>query len=254
MTRTADFLIAHPFCCFCGGTIPTSTIDHQPAKIIFPDKHRPKGLEFPACTDCNRQTRADEALLALLCRTTGSLRAYAVRDSNRLKDILGSVNGSFPNLLQNMMRGKVLTNERGILVQRGMIDVNQPQVSLSFCRVAAKLTLAIYYKTKSTPAVKDCWINTMWTHSQNGDVLTNVNNIIQTLPTKANLQMGKWNTEDSFFLKCHYEDGQLFLVAIFHESVALIATLSQPKVPREKKWQYAFSPQPGSGITVLPDA
>lgn len=234
--------------------MPASTIDHQPAKIIFPDKHRPKGLEFPACTYCNQQTSGDEALLALLCRTAGSRRANASRDFHRLKDIVGSVESSFPGLHQKMNGHQVWIEEGGVLVRGGAFNVNHPEVNLALCRVAAKLALAIYYETRSSSAVTDCWINTQWTHSQNAEVFANVKNIIQAMPAQTTLQMGKWNTEDSFFLKYYYEEGQLYSAAIFHESIALIANLCEPQAPRGEKWQFAMSPQPGTGITVLSDS
>ncbi len=139
-------------------------------------------------------------------------------------------------------------------MRTGAIDVNQPEVNLGLCRIAAKLALAIYYETQSSPAGKDCWINTQCTHSQNADTFRNVKNIIKEIPTHATLQTGKWKTKDSFFLKYHYEDGQLFSAAIFHESVALIAKLCEPQAPRGEKWQFVMSPLPGTGITVLPGA
>jgi hypothetical protein len=128
--------------------------DHQPARIIFPDKHRPKGLEFPACADCNRQTSADEALLAFVCRFAGSHRTNAARDFNRLKDIVGSVNQSFPGLRQKMHGQRLWAMERDVWVRVGAIDVNQPEVNLGLCRIAAKLALAIYYESRSSPASK----------------------------------------------------------------------------------------------------
>jgi hypothetical protein len=109
MSATSDFLNRHPLCCFCGGTTSATTIDHQ-ARILFPDKHRPKGLEFPACDSYNKQTRVAEALLAFLCRFAGSLRVDAPRDFNRLKDIVGTEKQAFPTLLPKMHKGKVWAN------------------------------------------------------------------------------------------------------------------------------------------------
>lgn len=58
-TTTQRLLRVHPYCCFCGGTVPAVSLDHQPARIMFPDRLRPKGLEFPACETCNAQTSPD---------------------------------------------------------------------------------------------------------------------------------------------------------------------------------------------------
>jgi hypothetical protein len=66
LTTTQKLVKTHPWCCFCGGSEAAVSLDHQPARIIFPDKHRPKGLEFPACAVCNNQTSPDEALVPSL--------------------------------------------------------------------------------------------------------------------------------------------------------------------------------------------
>jgi hypothetical protein len=150
------------------------------------------------------------------------------------------------------MRGhRSWKNKQGMLVPVGVIDVNQPEVNLGLCRIAAKLALAIYYENQLKPAAKDCRINTQWIHSQNAYAFKNVQNIIQAMPHQAILTMGKQNTEDSFFLKYHYGDGHLFIAAIFYEAVALIANLCEPQVPLQgEKWQFIMSPLPGTGITV----
>jgi hypothetical protein len=142
--------------------------------------------------------------------------------------------------------------ERGVWQRIGAIDVDQPEVHQGLCRIAAKLALAIYYETRSTPATPGCRINTQWTHCQNAATFRSVRNMIAGLPNRADLQMGKWNTQNSFFLKYHYEDNKLFSVAIFHQSIALIAQLREPQVQQqEQKWQHIMAPAPGKGIVVL---
>src|SRR5262249_7694837 len=251
MANTSDFLKRHPQCCFCGGQIAAVTIDHQPARIIFPNKHPPKGLEFPACASCNRPTTADEALLAFVCRFAGSRRTNAARDFHRLKNVVRSINQSFPGLLQRMHGQRLWAKERGVWVRIGAIDVNQPEVNEGLCRIAAKLALAIYYETRSHPASTDCRINTQWTHCQNMDTVKHVQKVINTIPNQAVLQMGKWDTRDSFFLKYHFEGGRLFSAAIFHQSVALIAQLREPQIKTAwEKWQFVMAPTAGQGITT----
>src|SRR6476661_4761778 len=65
---TARKLEAHPFCCFCGGRTPATTIDHVPARIMFPDRRRPAGLEVPACVPCNEGTRLHETIAVVFSR------------------------------------------------------------------------------------------------------------------------------------------------------------------------------------------
>jgi hypothetical protein len=197
MTRTSNFITHHPICSFCGGQTASSTIDHQPALIVFPNKQRPKGLEFPACSTCNRQTSADEALLAFVCRVSGSLRTNAPRDFDRFKDIIGSINRSFPGLLQRMDGGRSWAKERGLWARAGAFNVNHPEVHLALCRIAAKLALAIYYENHLQPASAGCLINTQWTHCQNADAVKYVENLIGAIPTGATTG---WRMEDRRYL------------------------------------------------------
>ncbi|MCK9201573.1 MAG: hypothetical protein M0P59_08710 [Gallionella sp.] len=67
-----NFLKKHPFCCFCGGTKPAEEIDHVPGRVFFRDRQWPDGYIFPACIECNRATRYEEKVIALLCRFNNS--------------------------------------------------------------------------------------------------------------------------------------------------------------------------------------
>ena len=251
MSTTEDFLRKHPFCCFCGGNEPASTIDYQPAKIVFPDKLRPQEMKFPACASCNKQTRADEALLALVCRFIGSPRRDLAPD--RLRDTLTTVRQRFPGLLEKMDQGQAWIQQRGRLVRQGAINVNQPEVHESMCRVAAKLALAIYYQNKGTPAATTCRIKTLWTHCQNLNRFQQVTNVIRVLPEQADLKMGTWKSDESFFLTFLLEGGKLASMSIFHEAVALIALLQEGPFQAEdnERWDFVMAPVAKSGISII---
>ena len=166
---------------------------------------------------------------------------------------MGSINRSFPGLLQRMDGGSIPVKKRGIWVPAGAINVNQPEVHLALCRIAAKLALAIYYENQLRAASGGCLINTQWTHCQNADAVKNVKNLIGAIRTGATLQAGEWKTDDTFFLRYHFEVGNLYSVAIFHEAVALITQLTEPNVqPQWEKGQFVMAPTPGSGISVVP--
>jgi hypothetical protein len=114
------------------------------------------------------------------------------------------------------------------------------------------LALATYYEFFSRPAVEDCLINTQWTHIHNRAAIESVNNIVGLAPHQSTLKQGKWEADDSFFLKYLFEEGQLFSAAILHESVALMSQLREPgtSAPWEK-WQFVMAPRAGVGIAVI---
>lgn len=57
-----------PFCIFCGGSTPSETVEHYPPRSIFDGKHRPRGLEFGACKECNEASREADLVVAMLSR------------------------------------------------------------------------------------------------------------------------------------------------------------------------------------------
>ena len=248
MTARSDFKARHPLCCFCGGTTATAEVDHQPARIIFPNKHRPKGMEYPSCSICNRQTSGSEALLALLSRVTGGFRPRAQKDFNRFNDILVAIRLKFPGLLNRIHQG-VWVKQKGIYQRSIALDVGVPEIKLEMNRIAAKLCLAQYYSRFGRPAVAGCRINTQWTHVQNVATGESVQRLISAIPFQNILQQGNWRTDETFYIKSHYENGQLFTLAIFHELIAHIAILTEPGVQASTPvWQYIMSPTPGAGI------
>jgi hypothetical protein len=38
-----------PWCVYCGGDVPATTVDHVPSIIMFAQRQRPKGLAFGSC-------------------------------------------------------------------------------------------------------------------------------------------------------------------------------------------------------------
>ena len=253
MSTIEDFLQKHSLCCFCGGTEPASTIDCQPAKIVFPDKPPPQAAEFPTCAGCNDQTSADEALLAPVCRYVSSPRHDLAPDFEPLRGTFTIVRQRFPGLLERMDQGKVWIQQRGRLVRQSAIDVNQPEVRESMCRVAAKLALALYYQNKGTPAATTCRIKTLWSNRQTLNTFQQVTNLIRVLPQQANSKMGMWKSDESFFLTYLSDGGRLASMSIFREAVALIALLEEGPFQAEdnERWDFVMAPVAKSGISVV---
>jgi hypothetical protein len=120
--------------------------------------------------------------------------------SNGLKNIVGSINQSFPGLLQRMHGQRLWAKEREVWVRKGATDVNQTEVNEGLCRIAAKLALAIYYETRLHPASTDCRINTQSTHCQNVDTVKHVQDT-QRDTESSSASDGQVEYSGQFFLK-----------------------------------------------------
>lgn len=248
-SATARLIAQNPLCCFCGGTEAAVSMDHQPARVMFPDRHRPKGLEFPACSVCNGQTSADEALVGFFARVTGNHRYKNSASDKALTGAVKAVTRSFPLLLPQIVR-PVLVNENGILRKRLSVNGNHKQVGLSACRVAAKLGLAAYYELFGSSAPTTVKINTMWTHNQNQNTALAVHNLLGKMPGTLHLQQGKkWDTQGTFFFRYFTEADVFTTAAVLHESLVLMADIRpSANTIGWESWHHVWVPVPGKGI------
>ena len=249
--RAEDFIRDHPLCCYCGGFTPAATIDHQPAKIAFAKKHRPKGLEFPACLRCNGQTAVDECLLAIVARLTGSLRP-GIKPDNGLDRALQTVSSAYPDLLPSMQAATVDVAGRPMPA----IDLNKKEVNEGLCRIAAKMGLATYYGETGQIAKPGTRVNTLWTHNQRKDGREEVERLLGKFSKSKQLKQGRWDTGDTFFIRYLVEDTRdgvaVMAAAVFHESVALLAQMIDGcDAPPWESLAYTFAPDQADGIKLI---
>jgi hypothetical protein len=91
-------LAACPWCIYCGS--PATTIDHVPPRIMFRDRQRPKGLEFPSCQPCNEGTRLADLVAALIGRLYPD--AEQQDEQQEMEKLLSSVKNNIPGLLEEI--------------------------------------------------------------------------------------------------------------------------------------------------------
>src|SRR5687767_1892195 len=108
------FIAQHPLCCFCGGHVPATTVDHVPPRTLFRSRKWPEGFIFPACQDCNKATRRDELLVGMLARIFPD--SEAPEHKNELHKQMAAVNTNFPGLLESMRITRA--KERRLLRER----------------------------------------------------------------------------------------------------------------------------------------
>jgi hypothetical protein len=102
--RQLDLLDREPLCIFCGGAVPASTGDHQPARALFDAKHAPEGYEFPACEPCNKKSKDHEHVLTTLVRLKGDGAPDAQREVDFAK-FAKAMRNNFPGLLRVLGHG-----------------------------------------------------------------------------------------------------------------------------------------------------
>lgn len=98
--RRQAFFAQHPFCCFCGGGVPATEIDHLSARHLFRGRLWPEGYEFPACALCNRGAAIDELLMGFLIRIR--LTDLSPAEEAELEAAISKAHDRHPEIFANM--------------------------------------------------------------------------------------------------------------------------------------------------------
>src|SRR5262249_2041266 len=196
--RHAAILTAHPWCIYCGGTHAATTIEHMPPIAMFDDNQRPKGLEFPACRDCNNGTRLADAVASLLAR------AYPdARTPDDLERLLRGVRNNIPGLLEEMQVGGagqalVHPNIPSMPGGAGILRVDGPILRKHIHVFGAKLGLALHFEAHGLPVPPAGGVQPMFftnVSALRGELPTE---IIKLLPAPRTLKQGKREVADQF--------------------------------------------------------
>jgi hypothetical protein len=145
---SARALEKHPFCCYCGGNEVATTIDHVPAKILFPNKRRPAGLEVPACGDCNRATSKFDQMAGVFSRV--SKQDPPTTDRGEFRRLVRNVHKDFPEWAAEIS-GDTASWEASLQAifgrDRNKVDAVTvgPITKLCFETMAAKFGFALHF-------------------------------------------------------------------------------------------------------------
>lgn len=146
---TKRLLSTHRFCCFCGGLTEATSTDHVPPRIVFWGKHRPAGLEVPACDACNQGTRKLDQVAGIFSRIRVA-GDHSPKDRAEFGRIVDSVSRSFPGWNSEMMPSEAQIaafHGKFGLAGKDMLPANLGPLSHdAIYVVGAKLGFALHYQ------------------------------------------------------------------------------------------------------------
>lgn len=206
-TTTKRFLEKHPICCFCGGDTPATSIDHVPSRQLFTLKHRPKGLEVPACGFCNSVIRQEEQIAALISRMFPD--PQTIKEKEEVKAMFQAVENNWPEVLVEMKpsRNQIKKMQKSGLPGHAM-NARGPLVNHSILQFVRKLTLASHYTITGNIVPKGFGVGVRWW--TNFQIKTEGKPPIldQVLGPPHTLKQGTWEVGDQFFLRFRITDSQ----------------------------------------------
>jgi len=148
----AEFLRAHPLCCFCGGRRPAFERDHAPARIVFRGKHGPDDFEFPACAECNRAAAMSEQVTAFYIRSID--QSYEQLDEAEYDKLIRGIVNNAPEALPYQHRTCAPEPyTRYIQPDAEERTVSIPEIAKRhFELFGTKMLYAMYYRVTGKPA------------------------------------------------------------------------------------------------------
>jgi hypothetical protein len=101
--RQQQLLAEHPDCYFCGGIHKAATIDHVPPRACFADEYFPEGFEFPACEQCNGDTRKHDLIFGFYAMLLDFDESKMTQPENieKLNRLRRGIVNNFPEALPN---------------------------------------------------------------------------------------------------------------------------------------------------------
>jgi hypothetical protein len=202
-------------------------------RIMFRDRQRPKGLEFPSCQPCNEGTRLADLVAALI----GRLYPDAEQDAEQqeVRNLLSSVKNNIPGLLEEMHIGAAGQEQARkrlpIRIEGGFLRVNGPLVSKHMQTFAAKLGFALYYELTKQIVPRAGGVAARWFSNVEWFEGKFPESVFDHLLPRQTLKQGKHEVSDQFGYQWRMAEGNrmgLFF-AKFRQSFAVLAVVANNK-------------------------
>ncbi len=226
-------------CCFCGGITPATEEDHFPSRALFIARVWPEGYAFPACAQCNRATRHDEMIVALMSRLH-KMDPVTPLETEELRRCLAAVCREFPGLLESMMPKthrelRTARKKYGLTLQPGQASTDLPVIKVEDDRIhrailnfGHKLGLALYYKQTGKPLPASGAVALRWYSNVQVESDAIPRQLADVLPRFPKLARGKTVLSDQFFYRIGIaKEGTIgTFLAIFRSAFAIVRFVS----------------------------
>ena len=115
--RKQAFFAKHPTCCFCGGEVDATEMDHLPARHLFRERYWPEGYVFPACGACNDAAADDELIMGFIVRI--QISDLSEVDVRELESAIAKMHDRHPEIV-NGLREMSRNDTRRMLRENGL--------------------------------------------------------------------------------------------------------------------------------------
>jgi hypothetical protein len=236
-SRRGNFFARHSKCCFCGGGRVAEEIDHVPSRAIFRDRQWPEEYEFPACAKCNRATRHDEQIVAMLSRIYSN--GGSPEDDLDFAEKFRAVAHNYPDVIREMQPMKSQLRDAGrrygirpvsgqLLSDLPLLSVRGPLVNQAVDNFSRKLACALFYKNAGRIVPPHAPIAVRWYANlqiENEEIPRELAPLLGAIPT---LVRAKTSLEDQFFYRWVASDtsSMAAFLSFFRKSFAVLTFIN----------------------------
>ena len=190
-----------PLCIYCGGTSETETIDHFPPRGIFLNNHRPKGLEFGACEECNAGSRKFEQLVQ--CVTRFNFKPSNESEKRSFEKMIESSIRHNPGLAAELFEVKNTSIFDRVVAKDFypdgvLINAKGPILNGAIKGFAAKLGLALHYERTGRIVPTTGFVVTSWFSNFDAATGRRTPQLVEYLSEPTTLKQGTWEVSDQF--------------------------------------------------------
>lgn len=217
----------HPHCAFCGGDAGTTSVEHMPSRILFDDKWRPQGLEFPSCQPCQNSTRRIEPIMAMITRVFPGPETQAQIDAFR--QLARSAERNNPGILAEMKVDQVSILQRaGVaafkLPNWNFVNLGGPIITHAINAFSRKMAMALHFELTGSIVPHGALL--FVEQYSNFDVIVDgfPEEMMSHLGPEKTLRMGQKHVFDQFaYRSSEVEDSNITVHMVFYRQA--IATL-----------------------------
>jgi hypothetical protein len=222
----AAILERYPFCIYCGDA--AETIEHMPPIQMFRLRDRPKGLEFPACRECNNGTGDSDLVASLMGRIYPDTKLEIAR--SEIKRLLAAVGNNVPGLLQEMQvgaGGQKLARRSipNMPANTAVLRADGPILQHHMLTFGAKLGFALHFETLGTRVPDEGGVQPFYFKKFSAPRGEQPREVIDILPDRRTLMQGTKHVSDQFTYSSVSTEEKRHNVfyAVFNDSFSIMA-------------------------------
>jgi hypothetical protein len=216
---------------------PSAEPDHIPSRTFFFGRHWPEGFDFPSCVRCNRITRHDEQIVAMLSRCYPEAKTQ--QEVDELLKAIHAVARNYPDVIEEMkptVRQLRNADKKYSLKQDGQsyadipaVSVSGPLVNSAIENFSRKLFCALFYKHTGSILGVEGGIAVKWFSNvqvEHDEIPRNLSTILNGYPK---VERSKMNLDEQFFYRYAIPDSKEIaaFLAVFRRSFAIVGYVNR---------------------------